>query len=183
MSSRIAGLAGVIVATLLACSSPAHAGTSTITFSQKGTAAPVNVFFFVGPTPSLLFMFTGVDSTGRSFSGQMLINIRATSKVTCTFIGPGGISESGHVENLMGGAGITITPGVGRLYSVAVPAAGVGCSNHKAISLTENENIEGGGGSYANATGTRILQFLGTLNLNAVTGFIKATGSATITVP
>ncbi len=182
MNSRVAGMAGVVIAMLIACSGPASAGTSTITFSQKGLVTVSKVFFNAAvSSPAALYTFTGIDSTGHSFSGQMLFNGLENRSATCTFTGPGGVTESGHVENLVGGAGITIIPGVGRLYSVAVPATGAGCSNHSAVSLTENETIEGGAGIYKGATGTRTLQLIG--QPNGDTAFLKVTGSATITVP
>jgi len=183
MNSRVAGMAGVLIVILVAGSGVLQAGTTTITFSQKGIVTVSNVFFVTGGKPAALYTFTGIDSTGHSFSGQMVIDSAVNGSANCTFTGPGGIPETGHVYTLTGGAAVTIIPGVGRLYSVAT--SGIGCSNRTAISFTEQETIEGGGGSYNGATGTRTLQ---TLQLfagqsNEGTSFIKVTGSATITVP
>lgn len=180
MNSRIAGTVGVLIAILVASSGVVRAGTNTITFSQKGILVTSNVLFgSTVPNGGLLFSFTGVDSSGHSFSGQMVLSTQANKSVVCTFTGPGGVAEIGHSVTLLGSAAITIAPGVGTLYSVGT--SGSGCSNHSAVSFTEVENIEGGGGGYKNATGTRTLQFAGIGNLQ--TAFAKATGSATITVP
>ena len=180
MNSRMAGMTGVIIAIFLAGSGTVRAGTTTITFSEKGIVGKSNVIFgTIATNSALLYTLSGVDSTGHPFTGQMVVAAEGNKLLACTFTGPGGVSETGRVLTLIGGASITITPGVGRLYAVAT--TGSGCSNPSAVSFSETETIEGGSGSYNGATGTGTLQFEGIGN--GPTAFIKGTGSATITVP
>ena len=183
MNSRIAGIAGVLIAILFAGSGGVQAGTASITFTEKGVATASNVFFnSTSPTRAILYTFSGVDSTGRAFNGQTVLATVSNHSIVCTFTGPGGISETGHQVLLVGGASITITAGVGRLYSVAT--TGSGCAGHGGISFSESETIQGGGGAYNGASGTRSQQLTGiTLFSGGGTAFARVTGSATITVP
>ncbi len=179
---------GAILAALAAIvfvgSTASFAATFNITANAKGTSATV-ALDLVQPGYANLLSYTGTDSTGHAFWGQAAVQYNNGVSI-CTFTAIGGVSESGTVLTLVAATAITIEPGVGKLFTQA--SAGTGCFNSTTgdFSISQTDTIVGGGGTYANATGTETDTFLGHDVGNPTSGsfsFEKFSSSASITTP
>jgi len=181
---RLGAIVAAIVAIVFVGSTACFAAIFNITANAKGTSATLGVGFAAGTYANLL-TYTGTDSTGHAFSGQA-VGEYTNGVAACSFTAFGGVNESGTVLTLVGGSAISIEPGVGKLYTQVT--SGTGCFNSTTgdFSISQTDTIVGGGGTYANATGTETDTFLGHNVGSPVSGsfsFEKFSSSASITTP